>query len=228
MIHFIKVILFCNLFLQVGIASASNSITKNIQHKITELIDDSVTGKAIVKFDKPDLLDEIEKFSQEIETISLSYIDKRNSTFEVLIKTKEKDTISVCGTYQKSVSLPTLRFSVPAGHIIQAQDLKRIFVPHSHTLFQKFVKHENDVIGMQTSKNIQSGVPISKLCVTNPILIKAGDQVSIVYAKNSVHIKTLGKALASGALNDMVKVQNISSKKIIIAKVINSDTVLIN
>jgi flagella basal body P-ring formation protein FlgA len=61
--------------------------------------------------------------------------------------------------------------------------------------------------------------PILFSDVISPLLIKKNDKVNIHYHKNGISIETIGIALEDAGAGDMVKVKNIDSNKVVVAKV---------
>lgn len=74
----------------------------------------------------------------------------------------------------------------------------------------------NFLIGAKSKRDIQANQPIrqSQICI-----VCRDDTVEIIAEKNGLQIRTTGRALQDGNLNDQIRVQNIRSKRIISARV---------
>lgn len=74
----------------------------------------------------------------------------------------------------------------------------------------------NLLIGARSKRDIQLNQPVrqNQICI-----VCRDDTVEIVAEKNGMQIRTTGRALQDGNLNDQIRVQNIRSKRIISATV---------
>lgn len=72
------------------------------------------------------------------------------------------------------------------------------------------------LIGARSKRDIRTNQPVrqNQICV-----VCRDDMVEIIAEKGGMQIKTNGRALQDGALNDMIRVQNIRSQRIISAVV---------
>jgi len=90
--------------------------------------------------------------------------------------------------------------------------------------------HAECMGGMKAKRAIAAGsvltredvVPINAL---HPKLVKAHDLVKLVATVGPVRVVTLGEAMQDGAAGQMIRVQNIDSKKAILGKVIDRNMV---
>ncbi|MBE8167829.1 MAG: flagellar basal body P-ring formation protein FlgA [Shewanella sp.] len=75
----------------------------------------------------------------------------------------------------------------------------------------------NDVIGTRLKRRSMKGSAILK---QNICYVCKGDDVAIFAKSKNLHIKTSGEALKDGNLQDLIRVKNLNSNKIIEARVI--------
>lgn len=80
-------------------------------------------------------------------------------------------------------------------------------------------------LGQLTTRNIEAGKPLKNNILKAPKLVKRGDQVVIIASNGSVSVKMNGKAMADGRRNEQITVQNLSSKRLIKARVVDRGTV---
>ncbi len=73
--------------------------------------------------------------------------------------------------------------------------------------------------GKKMRQNIRAGTPISLSMVTSLPVVKRGERVKIVISSGSMHLSASGIARSDGRHNQMIRVQNINSKKIIHCRV---------
>ena len=83
----------------------------------------------------------------------------------------------------------------------------------------------SEIAGRSLKKNLSQGEPVALNLIVGTPIIERGKSVVIVVRDRGLIIRTKGEALESGALGDTVKVRNSSSKAILTAVVVASDTV---
>jgi flagella basal body P-ring formation protein FlgA len=89
----------------------------------------------------------------------------------------------------------------------------------------QIITDPRDIIGKQAKVNIAKGEVITINSAETMTLINQGDVVNIVAESNMLRIAVKGVARDKGGKGELVKVLNVSSNKIIHAKVVDSNTV---
>ena len=84
------------------------------------------------------------------------------------------------------------------------------------------------VLGKRTRRAIGSQTMLRANLVEFPPLVKRGDVVVIVAETNGLKITALGQVKKKGALGDRIPVVNFGSKKVLYARVVDSNTVKID
>lgn len=77
-----------------------------------------------------------------------------------------------------------------------------------------------DLLGMQLTRGLQTDAPVLAAMVENLPVVKRGEQVKIAIKSGSLQLTATGLAYNDGKLDQMIKVQNISSSKIILGRVV--------
>jgi flagella basal body P-ring formation protein FlgA len=85
-----------------------------------------------------------------------------------------------------------------------------------------------EVLGKRTRRAIGAKVPLRADFIELPPLVKRGDLVTIIARSNGLKITTLGQVKKKGRLGDRIPVVNLDSKKILHARVIDSNTVKVD
>ncbi len=85
--------------------------------------------------------------------------------------------------------------------------------------------NKSEVVGKRAKINIGINRVIYKNMVEIPPIIRRGQRVVIVAESDNLKVTAPGKAKENGRLGDIIKVENILSKKIITGKVVDSQTV---
>lgn len=81
------------------------------------------------------------------------------------------------------------------------------------------------VSGMRAKRTIRKGTILKSSLLQPPRLISRGDEVVIVAKNSQIAIRMKGKALSEGVLGEQIDVENLSSKRIIRAQVIEKGKV---
>jgi flagella basal body P-ring formation protein FlgA len=83
----------------------------------------------------------------------------------------------------------------------------------------------SELAGMQVTRPLHKGDVIYSSSVKQPPLIRRGDLVTIVARVGSISVRAEGKALKSGSRGDRLLVQNLRSKQMMQAIVMDANTV---
>ncbi|MDR3354660.1 MAG: flagellar basal body P-ring formation chaperone FlgA [Synergistaceae bacterium] len=84
------------------------------------------------------------------------------------------------------------------------------------------------VVNASLRQSIGPGRPIAAGDVTRPDLVRPGSSVTLIARVNGLGIETHGIAMQRGGIGDVIKVKNLSSKKVLSGKIIDAGTVLIS
>jgi flagellar basal body P-ring formation protein FlgA len=77
----------------------------------------------------------------------------------------------------------------------------------------------SDIVGKTLAFNVRPNSEITKNSIRTPLLIKKGNVVRIVFDNDNFSITTVGISEEDGARDKVIKVKNLSSNKIIYARV---------
>lgn len=100
------------------------------------------------------------------------------------------------------------------GQIIREQDLLATEYDISQLNYGYFTNKE-DLIGKQVKRRLKQNQVITPNQITEPLLVKRGEKVTLVAKSNRFAIRMNGEALMNGSLGDRIRVKNTSSKRII-------------
>ncbi len=107
----------------------------------------------------------------------------------------------------------------PENTALIEQDTTQIHRPYLSNL--------RDCEGLVAKRTIPEGRIISPESLTPPILVRRGEVVTIQVQTPNILITTLGLAKQEGRRGDMIRVENIQSRKMIYAKVISKHLVTV-
>ncbi len=100
---------------------------------------------------------------------------------------------------------------------------KTITPAEKDTLFNKI----DDVLGQELIAHIGSNTAISKNMIRKPYIVKKGDRVKIILDAPFMSLNTVGNVMESGMSGEIIKVKNADSGKIILGKIVNSQTLVV-
>ena len=115
---------------------------------------------------------------------------------------------------------------IERGEKISEDDLYMVKRNLSH-LSSKILTDKNEIIGLIAKHNIKADTSIKEWMIEKAPVVVRGDVVTIMAESGDLLVTVPGKVLMNGFSGDLVKVQNLMSKKEIIAKVVNHSTVAV-
>ena len=145
----------------------------------------------------------------------------------ILSSTSISLIFSVDGHVRKNIAI--------AGHIealapvaIAASSIQRgdiMTLEHIQVLPRNIAENSSpcldprDIIGKKTNRNIKEGSVIERTWVDTPPMVARGQMVKILLNKGELHLATTGIANMNGTKDQVIRVQNINSKKLIYCRV---------
>jgi flagella basal body P-ring formation protein FlgA len=110
------------------------------------------------------------------------------------------------------------------GEKLTADDLYQTEMD-AQKLKQGYFTDAKQLIGLVCKKDIAADTPITPYNIELEKLVLRGQEVSINASSGTLSIKMGGTALSDGALGDVIKVKNTTSKRVIDAQVSGKQTV---
>ncbi len=201
-----------------------------INSKIVNLLKKQIKvecSKILLELHPKNIVEQLPQISNQIKTMYLQNIDVENHTFSAIIQTVENHNIPIFGTYKCLKSIPVLKNSIAAGQTIYEKDvkIKDFDLQLLSSLSSDFLQNSEQIVGMQAKTNIKSNSFIYFQDIKNPVILKANEIIDLVLTGDGFSITTRGKAMQPGALGNLIKVQNIKSKKILFGVIIDKKTV---
>ena len=123
-------------------------------------------------------------------------------------------TLNVPVEMRRSHPVLVLRRAVGRGETLTAAD---VTVNHRELagLSSPFVARPEDLAGRLTRRPLPEGTALTADSLSTALLIKRGQQVTLVAQSSGFEVRAPGKAMADAAANQRVRVQNLNSLKII-------------
>lgn len=100
--------------------------------------------------------------------------------------------------------------SLSAGEEIRPEDLAwtRVAAAPANPL-----RDAEGAIGMIARRPLREGAPVAASDMSAPVVIQAGDLVTVVYENGGVFLSMQVKAMSAGAIGEVISLQNLASRK---------------
>ncbi|SDE99386.1 flagellar basal body P-ring formation chaperone FlgA [Sporolituus thermophilus] len=115
---------------------------------------------------------------------------------------------------------------IAAREIITADSLRRERRDVGR-LAPGYITDERQVLGLAARRALAPGAVITDSALTKPILIRRGQFIAIIARGGGIEAVAAGQALQDGAEGQVIRVQNIQSKKILSAQVLDDASALV-
>jgi flagella basal body P-ring formation protein FlgA len=113
------------------------------------------------------------------------------------------------------------------GEVISASDLAMARRDLSR-LQGRFIKEMDEAVGLRVKSALRANSPVRADYLERVPVVKSGQMVTILVENEVVRITASGRAKGSGAVGDLVTVQNLSSQKDLAARVVDATTVRVD
>ncbi|MCG8493938.1 MAG: flagellar basal body P-ring formation chaperone FlgA, partial [Sneathiellales bacterium] len=166
---------------------------------------------------------------QSVAVESLSYSRKGgNFVATIIAPANDPDARSykVSGKIFTQIQVPVINRAMQPGEEIKASDLDYKLV-RSSKISRNTVTEASDLIGRSPRRLIRAGHPVGLNNLGDPVTIAKGKLITVTFKSGGVSLAITGRALEAGAEGDIIRVENINSRKTIQAQVINSEQVRI-
>ncbi|SDR37069.1 flagellar basal body P-ring formation chaperone FlgA [Pseudovibrio sp. Tun.PSC04-5.I4] len=154
----------------------------------------------------------------------------RTSRFKVILNIVQEGRtkpISILGNASQMVSISTLARRLDRGTVITAKDIREERKPIGRYAGREFLAAA-DLIGMEVRRNMRAGSTLTPRDVGEPILVKRGAKVTVIYKIPGMNISTQGKAKSDGGKNDLIEIVNPISQKTILAEVVGKNIAIVS
>jgi flagellar basal body P-ring formation protein FlgA len=128
-----------------------------------------------------------------------------------------RKNISISGHVEALAPVTVAASSIQRGNVLSAEQV--------HVLIKDIAETNSpcidprDIIGKKTNRTIKEGSVIERAWLDFPSMITKGQTVKIILNNGDLHIATAGIANMNGTKDQVIRVQNITSKKMIYCRV---------
>ncbi|PLX37240.1 MAG: flagella basal body P-ring formation protein FlgA [Hyphomicrobiales bacterium] len=212
---------------EVVVTRASIAVTPD---QITALISRAIGDRLAIKAPNtvsvtytrlPELVD---ADAGAVDPVRLSSLDwsRTSGRFNgvvIIDRGSHERRFSVSGTALEMVDVVVPQRSLAKDAVISRGDLEIIRLARGQVDERNAMTLE-EVIGMAPRRSLRPGQPIGKSDLAQPLLVRRGEAVTVVYQVPGLTLTARGQALESGAEGDMVNVLNSQSRRIVRGSVI--------
>jgi flagellar basal body P-ring formation protein FlgA len=114
--------------------------------------------------------------------------------------------------------------SLPRNIKIDRKDVKQV-KRWFNRIPSNIISNLDDVVGMKLRTRVKSNTRIKRNMVRTIPLVTRGKPVKIIFNNGLMSITTIGLSEQDGVRGDLIKVRNVSSKKVIYARVLDNSLV---
>ncbi len=141
-------------------------------------------------------------------------LDRRSGRFTAVVTGPDTEegrrTLTLGGKAVRLVEVPTPVARIPRGEIIGERDLAYERLPAAQ-VSRSAVLDAARLVGKQARRTLSAGRPVQDTGIQPPELVRKDAVVTIVLQTDNMRLTAQGRALESGAREDMVRVRNTQS-----------------
>ena len=108
----------------------------------------------------------------------------------------------------------TANYPLQRGAMLTKNDFTMVKQP-LHQLPPGYMDNIEELPGKQLTRTVTAGKTLTRNMLKSPTLVKRGQQVTLIAKNSNFEVRVNGKALSNGAEGDRIRVQNLSSKKVV-------------
>lgn len=150
-----------------------------------------------------------------------------NSSLSVRCDSPQQWKIYVAAHIDGEVDALIARHPIPRGTVIQTDALEFVLRRYSQ-LNHGYYSSAKLLTNMEAKRNIKTGQVLTPNLVKAQKLVLRGQHITIVAQNGGLNLRVKGKALMDGQRGQTIKVKNLSSKRLIYARVISAGIVKVN
>ncbi|MGF1605820.1 MAG: flagellar basal body P-ring formation chaperone FlgA [Rhodothalassiaceae bacterium] len=133
---------------------------------------------------------------------------------------------SVSGMAEQMTELPVLAARLAPGEVISDADLDWIRMP-VRRVNRGAITHAEDLVGMSLKRRVATGQVLRAMDIEQPRMIERGQLVAMVVRSGPMTLTATGRALESGGEGDWIRIQNVSSHRVVEGRVIGPNEVAV-
>ena len=142
----------------------------------------------------------------------------------LLVDGKEEGRIRATGRVDVKVTAAISTRLLEKGHTIGPGDIKLAPISLSR-VDDGALTDPKEALGLSCRTRIRPGQPVLTKDLVREDVVSRGDMVTILAVSGNIKVSTRGQAKRSGFVGEAIPVMNLNSKKMIVAEIVNANTV---
>ena len=132
----------------------------------------------------------------------------------------------VGGKIYKQILVPVAARLIPAGEEISEKNIDYKLV-RANRVSRNVAVHIEDILGLSPKRTIRTGGTVALSNLGDPVTVAKGKVVAVTLKNGGITLSITGRALESGSTGDIIRVENLNSRKPIQAQIISAQEVRI-
>lgn len=157
-------------------------------------------------------------------------LDQRSGRFTATLELPAGDPratrVRVSGVAHSMIEIPVITRPINRDAVISDADIDWLRV-RSDRLAQGIVTDLSDVVGMAARRALRAGEPLRARDLGRPVVVARNDLVTMIVRTNFMTLTSRGRVLDDAGLGDVVRIRNDRSNAIVLGRVIDNRTVVI-
>lgn len=201
----------------------------DFEEKVRELVSEKLGNQLSfdVVFESNSKLEKIIAKENLIKDIALNYFSADTRSFKVVVIFNHNETIELFGKFEAYFEVPVATRTIRFNEELSPDDIRIVKVKKLKT-GQIPIKNPSELVGMQAKYNISAGYVIKISELKKPPVIKENDPVTLLYKSHDISLKTVGIALASGAVGEKIRVKNEKTGIIVFGEIMDKNVVRVS
>jgi len=148
-------------------------------------------------------------------------VDTRTQRFTAVLAAPRDNPVlrkPISGRLHRLVEVPVPVRRIMRGETITERDIELVEM-RANGLNGQSIADPSLLVGQAAKRTLRTGIPVATNSIEPPVLIKKGSLVMVRARSANMVLTARAKAMESGGLNDVVRVMNMHSKRVIEAVV---------
>ena len=216
----------------VVVSRSAKQVPMNIIRNavVKALEQNHVNDEIEVEFNDRNLKILVPKNAEQEIKVSQSHLDQRTGRFEVVVNTNstanEDQNIILKGKAFAVIPMPVPNKHIGAGHLINKKDITWRKVRIKQQSFG-IVGSLEQLLDHVAKRPLTAGRLIRMSDIRPQQLIKKGEFVTLHFKNKTMSLSTRGVSVEPGSRNQVIRVKNPRSKRIIEARVLGPNTAVV-
>ncbi len=126
----------------------------------------------------------------------------------------------------RQVQVPVASRDLNRGEVLDIKDISWISMNDTDVV-PNVIMEEDMLLGRQTKHPIRAGQTVRTFDILRPITIQRGKLVTILWSAPLMNLTVQGVSMEPGGIGDVIRVSNTKSKTIVMAEIVDAQTVRI-